>query len=339
MSIRLWILLLSLTLALPSAAWAKKHTHAAGGGDVKDSAVSDQDTKNPSATSTKEQSGAGRQAGNSGENLDDVLDGKIPAQRQPAKTEGNDRETSGTSGTMQSDAAGQLSDPGSNSSETSPNSTTETRQSTNNNAPPPESHLSTKILTGTIEKNGLNAGANSDAGSGSEMNPRMAPTSTLHGNASDSAANLGAEEDPDRADRDLMVEWDRWRNRFLRAVQMQIQAGVNHPDFDDDPRARFDPRTGMIMPRFPLGTEAWFSCEVTNDKRIRHLKIIRSSGTPAYDKAVLEGVRALEGTSILIYPAGSHRIIVSQEAGIRTSDHADYQYHHFGDVEHYREPQ
>jgi hypothetical protein len=129
----------------------------------------------------------------------------------------------------------------------------------------------------------------------------------------------------------------------LRAVQLQVQAGVNHPDDweeDSRPRVAVDPYTGqpMVLPRFPMGTEAWFSCDVTNDRRIKNLQIVKPSGYPAYDKAVLEGVRALEGTSMLQYPQGSHRLIVNETAGIRTAQTSNYQYHHFGDVERVRNP-
>jgi hypothetical protein len=169
-------------------------------------------------------------------------------------------------------------------------------------------------------------------------------TVILKGGASKTGAGLSAEEDPDMNDRELQVEWDRWRNKFLRAVQLQVQAGVNHPDdWEEDarPRVTYDPYSGtaVIQPRFPMGTEAWFACEVTADKRIKNLSIIRPSAHPGYDRAVLEGVRALEGTSLLTFPSCSKRATVRQAAGIRTSTSSDYNYHHFGDVERVRQPQ
>jgi hypothetical protein len=171
------------------------------------------------------------------------------------------------------------------------------------------------------------------------MQPK-ADTTILKGNASILDGKVA--EDPDLQDRELMVEWDRWRNKFLRAVQLQVQAGVNHPDdWEEDARPKLviDPYTGQpvgVQPRFPMGTEAWFTCQITADKRVKNLSIVKPSGYPAYDKAVLEGVRALEGTSMLIYPSGSKRQVVGQTAGIRTAGSSDYQYHHFGDVEHVR---
>jgi hypothetical protein len=148
---------------------------------------------------------------------------------------------------------------------------------------------------------------------------------------------VASQEDPDVGNDQLRLEWDAWRNRFLRAVQMQIQASVNYPDPEDFGRRRFD-RFGMPMPRFPLGTEAWFDCEVTNDGRIARIAITQPSGFPAYDRAVIEGVRALEGTSLLRFPPRSRRQSVRQEAGIKTATTANYQYYNFGDVEQYSVP-
>lgn len=192
---------------------------------------------------------------------------------------------------------------------------------------------------------GLRAGVSDGEGKPQPLQPKLAPDSTtvLKGSAAISGGKLGVREDPDAQDRELMVEWDRWRNKFLRAVQLQVQAGVNQPDeWEETPqrsRVVYDPYSGraIVQPRFPMGTEAWFSCEITADRRVKNLKIIRESGHSDYDKAILEGVRALEGTSMLQFPPASKRPIVTQSAGIRTSETSDYQYHHFGDVERYRQ--
>lgn len=195
-------------------------------------------------------------------------------------------------------------------------------------------------LSGRADENGPLRSGVTDAGQAQPLQPKLAPAPVLKGAAVVSGSKLGAQQqDPDLEDRELMVEWDRWRNRFLRAVQLQVQAGVNHPDEweEETPRSRVhvDPYSGtaFVEPRFPMGTEAWFTCEITSDRRIKSLSIVRSSGIAAYDKAVLEGVRALEGTSMLQYPPASRRALVTQTAGIRTAESSDYQYHRFGDVE------
>ena len=66
--------------------------------------------------------------------------------------------------------------------------------------------------------------------------------------------------DPDEDDQELMVEWDRWHNRFLRAVQLGMQEAMNNPDPEDYERPRVDPVTGNFTSRYPLGTGAAFSC-------------------------------------------------------------------------------
>jgi hypothetical protein len=166
------------------------------------------------------------------------------------------------------------------------------------------------------------------------------PAPVLQGSASlNGTGGMPNQDDPDLGNDALSIAWDRWRNRLLRAVQMQVQASVNSPDSDEYVRPRFDRFTGMPLPRFPLGTEAWFDCEVTNDNRIARCMITQSSGFPAYDRAVLNGIRALDGTSLLTFPQGSRRTSVRQEAGIRTATQSNFNYYHFGDVERYNVPQ
>jgi len=157
---------------------------------------------------------------------------------------------------------------------------------------------------------------------------------TLQGSAKMEGGDLQA-QDPDADDMELSVEWDRWRNRFLTAVQMGVQESLNSPEEAD---LRFDPSRGVVMHRFPLGTVAWFYCKITHDRRITNLKIMESSGFPNYDKAVYAAVRNLEGSAILKYPKRSRRTVVSQHAGIKTSDKSDRQYFKFGDVERIRVP-
>jgi len=169
------------------------------------------------------------------------------------------------------------------------------------------------------------------------------PTTLLKGRARlDGLKSDAVIEDPDRDDRELLIEWDRWRNKFLRAIQLQVQASLNNPENNSDPDERAwmrrDVTAGYAMPRFPRGTAAWFYVEVTNDGRVKKVTITQSSGYRDYDRAVIEGVRALEGTSLLKFPQGSHRASVTQEASIRTAASADYHYHRFGDVERLRAP-
>jgi hypothetical protein len=149
----------------------------------------------------------------------------------------------------------------------------------------------------------------------------------------DGAALTG--QDPDMDDQELQVEWDRWRNRFLRAVLSGATESMNNPQ---EANFHWDPLRHALVSPFPLGLESFFACTISNDRRITNLKLVRPSGNGAFDQAVLDSVRALEGTSILRFPDRSRRKFVSQAGGVRTSDHAENRYYHFGDVEHYRIP-
>ena len=160
----------------------------------------------------------------------------------------------------------------------------------------------------------------------------------LNGQAQDGGNPLrgqAQQDDPDVADRELMIEWDRWRNRLLRFIQMQVQANVNA---DPRPRRRhFDPLTGqmIVQPPYPMGIVTWFDCQISNDRRVISVQITQSSGFPDYDRAVIDGIRALDGTSILQFPRGSHRPSVRQEAGIETATSAGMPSFQFGDIERY----
>lgn len=168
------------------------------------------------------------------------------------------------------------------------------------------------------------------------MDPSLDDAKLLQGRTELQGGKPGRFADPDEDDAELLVEWDRWHNRFLRAVQLGTQENVNNPDPEDYERPRVDPRTGAISSRYPLGTGAAFSCVVTDDGHIKNLEIFEPSGFSKYDRAVLRAVQALEGTQILRFPKGSHRRTVMQPGRIKTATSSDFKFHHFGDIEHIR---
>jgi len=175
-------------------------------------------------------------------------------------------------------------------------------------------------------------------GDGQELSPGRGQmdryNKLLDGQAQQLDSSLQS-QDPDMADQELQVEWDKWRNRLLWAVQSGVQQTLNNPE---DPSLRYDPRTGQSLMKFPMGTVAWFSCTVTKDRRILDAKITEPSGFPNYDRAVLNAVMMLDQTSILKFPARSQRERVFQDAGIKTAGSAQRQYFKFGDVERYNVP-
>lgn len=167
----------------------------------------------------------------------------------------------------------------------------------------------------------------------SNLVPSSDSTKILQGAAQLQGGKGAKNLDPDSDDQELMIEWDRWRNRFLRAVQLGTQEILNNPDPDDYERPRVDPTTGGLVSAYGLGTSAAFSCQITTDGQVRNLEIISPSGRPKYDRAVLRAVQQLAGTQILRFPKGSHRSTVTQPGRITTANSNEFKYHHFGDVE------
>ncbi len=189
-------------------------------------------------------------------------------------------------------------------------------------------------LKGGTDQSGLQGGAQDDGDVPLiKMNPQSGGKPLLQGSAMQS--DYGPAGDPDMDDQELQVEWDKWRNKFLWAVQSGVQEALNNPD---DVDLRFDPRRGMVVVRFPLGTVAWFHCKISADRHIVSAKIKQTSGFPNFDAAVLHSINSLEGSSYLRFPRRSQRQFVTQTAGIKTSDSPERQYFKFGDVERYRAP-
>lgn len=147
-----------------------------------------------------------------------------------------------------------------------------------------------------------------------------------------------SEADPDLGDRELEIEWDAWRNKFLRNVLSSVSQKINDRESDYYVPPKRDPATGAILPPYPLGTGATFTVQVTKDGIIKNLGIIRSSGFESYDKCVMQAIKELESSSWLAYPRGSRRVMVEQLGTIRTSVQGGYTEQRFGDVERYKQP-
>ncbi len=194
---------------------------------------------------------------------------------------------------------------------------------------PLEASIQTREMQSSAEQEGDNLQGQSAA---------MDKNKSLNGNANDLNSGLSGglnSQDPDVDDQEMMVEWDKWHNRVLNAIQQglieQLQSTGDNVMF-------YDPRTGRMRSKYPLGTMAMFSCQVTPDHHIINLKIEQPSGYTDYDRAVYQAVKVLEGSSILRYPKNSHRKVVFEAAGIRTSMQSGPANFHWGDTEHYRVP-
>ncbi len=193
-------------------------------------------------------------------------------------------------------------------------------------------------LQGNESQNNLNGYANDNSQNNGQMEKPFDENGppVLKAGADYNRLNGQAESDPDAGDHELLIKWDLWRNRFLWAVQSNMQRQSSNPS---ETMMHWDPTLQRVVSGFPVGLTAWFACEVTNRGQIVHLKIMHSSGVPYFDNAVLRAVYSLQGTPLLIFPSRSRRTIVSIAAGIKSVSHAQpRKYYHFGDVEQYSVP-
>ena len=116
-------------------------------------------------------------------------------------------------------------------------------------------------------------------------------------------------------ERELAVQWDDWRNRFLQFV-----------------------RAGMIPNKYEElewqhGITAQFRCVVTADKHIKSCEITESSGNVSFDNTLEMAVESLDGYKILTFPAGSRRTEVLVDHIYVTLGGLDPGHIDFGDVE------
>ncbi|HEY9867623.1 MAG TPA: hypothetical protein V6D08_00325 [Candidatus Obscuribacterales bacterium] len=193
-------------------------------------------------------------------------------------------------------------------------------------------------LTGGMEGGGgttLTGGAQSGgwAGAAQQAMPDQWRTGPLQGGAAQNPMALSTTNDPDAGNQELEIEWDRWRNTLMQAIQAGTLAKIN---VQNDINFVFDPRSNMMVSRYPNGTSAWYAIDVLPDRRIVNIRLTSSSRYPSYDQAVLQAIQDLQGNSILTYPRGSRRQIVSQEASVKTASQSSSQTYQWGDVERQR---
>lgn len=214
-------------------------------------------------------------------------------------------------------------------------------------SPAPDLQLAVPMSEPVVKKRKLRGQAEDTgaalSGQATDENPGMlkgeadqAPPSVLKGSAQTTQADLQA-ADPDTANQELMVEWDKWHNRLLWSIQSGVQELINSPE---NAEPHWDAARGRVVigPNLPLGTKATFFVRVSSDRRIIKARIVQPSGIPEYDKALLDAIYALDGTAILRFPKNSMRERVNETATIITSDRGEREFFKFGDVEKYSVP-
>lgn len=196
-----------------------------------------------------------------------------------------------------------------------------------------------KPLQGGIEQSEIKGGADDtilqggagdsnwqmDAQQGSRDGGR-----TLQGNTTDTTLSGNASDDPDENNQELAIEWDRWRNTLIQAIQANTIKNIN---VHNNIHFVWDPRSQMMQSRYPNGTSVWYFLNVLPNRKIINVRLTQNSQFPSYDQAVIDAILALNGNKILAYPRGSKRQIVAQEANVSTAAQSSIQNFNFGDVE------
>jgi hypothetical protein len=142
-----------------------------------------------------------------------------------------------------------------------------------------------------------------------------------------SSAQLGltadqlADDPPLSSDTIPIEEWFRWRDRLSYAVQAEVTELLNTPS---EQTIRWDPVKRTMVNAFPNGIAMSYSCQITPERKIIHIRPIKKSGYPEYDRIVLEAVDSLQGSKVLRYPKGSSRMIFTQSDKIVLNERGVY---------------
>jgi hypothetical protein len=208
------------------------------------------------------------------------------------------------------------------------------------NSRPAERLRKNKPLQGGIEQSELKGSADDtvlEGGAGdadwqmdAQKGSRDRSSRRLQGGAGDTTLSGGTSEDPDAGNQELDIEWDRWRNTLIQAIQANTVKNIN---VHNNINFVWDPRTQMMQSRYPNGTSVWYFLNVLPNRKIVNVRLTQMSQYPSYDQAVLQAINSLQGNKILQYPRGSKRTIVAQEANVSTSAESSIQNFNFGDVE------
>lgn len=198
-------------------------------------------------------------------------------------------------------------------------------------AEPLQGGVEQTAIPGGVQGTGLTGGAANWNAPLNGQQGRTDQSQPLQGAASGSnPMELNASNDPDASNQELSIEWDRWRNNLMQAIQAGTVAKIN---VQNDVHFVYDPRTQMMQSRYPNGTSTWYSCNVLPNRRIINIRLTQSSRFPSYDQAVFQAINELQGNPILQYPYGSRRQIVTQEASVSTAPQSSSANYRFNDVE------
>jgi hypothetical protein len=99
-------------------------------------------------------------------------------------------------------------------------------------------------------------------------------------------------------EKNLAIEWDKWHNRLVHAVPPRVFNNV------------------IEALDVPTGATTGIHCEVTSDRHIKTVQVVKSSGNLWFDKLVRDAVYKLDGHYILTFPPNSKRTEVATNFSI-----------------------
>src|SRR4029453_9699612 len=99
-------------------------------------------------------------------------------------------------------------------------------------------------------------------------------------------------------EKNLAIEWDKWHNRLVHAVPPRVFNNV------------------VEALDVPAGATTGIRCEVTSDRHIKTVQVVKSSGHLWFDKLVRDAVYKLDGHYILTFPPNSKRTEVATNFSI-----------------------
>lgn len=183
-----------------------------------------------------------------------------------------------------------------------------------------------KVLQGSVDKRHKRRGDDEQAADLKGLEPTAGATQTT--------IPLSASKtvDPDAGNAELQIEWDRWRNKFARAVWAKSSACIVGPGafVIGTMVMKFGEAPGY---HFPAGLKVTYRCEISNEGRITALTLSSSSGNRDFDNIILHCVRSTDGKRLLAFPRDSKRLSVIEEETLITGG-GGWHGRTYNDVEH-----
>lgn len=138
--------------------------------------------------------------------------------------------------------------------------------------------------------------------------------------------------DPDANNRDLLIEWDIWRNIVANQVNRNLTKHMNGWGGYEINKA-----TRHVESKFPTGIQAGVDFVISSDQKVLKAEIIQPSGYIEYDQLILKSVYELEKNrqaKLLRFPEHSRRKSVEEMLGIQKVQGSQPQpFLKFGDTE------